>query len=202
MRIPRVDCLANFFVDRKSEVWTVAFRAFSSSNPSKINAGLCGLFRSQAAEEGIVSWHHASDPSWSWENFWGCVGAVPRFHREELVLRGGGEWSLHSTEHGRDSSVGMGAASSPFSRHYFVTLPWKTTWAATPAWLLCPDLSERLKASFTHPRPHEYVLCVPTNLLTVLVIQSLTLFDKQMPGGLIKHVYRNIALCLKLDLPA
>lgn len=84
----------------------------------------------------------------------------------------------------------------------FCHLTWKTTWAATPAWLLCPDLSEQLKGSFTHPHPDEYVLCVPTNLLTVLVIQSLTLFDKQMPGGLIKHVYRNIALCLKLDLPA
>lgn len=68
------------------------------------------------------------------------------------------------------------------------SLPW-------PLWAI-------KKASFTHPHPDEYVLCVPTNLLTVLVIQSLTLFDKQMPGGLIKHVYRNIALCLKLDLPA
>lgn len=101
----------------------------------------------------------------------------------------------------RGSSVGMGAAPHP-SVAYFVTLSWKTTWAATPAWLLSPDLSEQLKASFTHPHPDEYVLCIPTNLLRVLVIQSLALFDKQMPGGWIKHGYRNIALCLKLDLPA
>lgn len=74
------------------EVWTVAFRASSFSNPSQILAALCGLFSSQAAEEGIVCWHNTSDPSRRWEIFWGGVEAVPHFHRDELVWRGGDEW--------------------------------------------------------------------------------------------------------------
>lgn len=73
------------------EVWTVTFRASFSSNPSQ-NAGLCGLFSSQVAVEGFVCWHNTSDASQSWENFWGGVEAVPHFHKEELISRGGGEW--------------------------------------------------------------------------------------------------------------
>lgn len=191
------------------EVWTVTFRASFSSNLSQ-NAGLCGLFSSQVAVEGFVCWHNTSDASQSWENFWGGVEAVPHFHKEELISRGGGEWRweisipcvhlhLHCpvspkewpalslkpscTQHSRGSSVGVGAASSSFGPLKFVTLSWKATWAANPAWLLCPDLSEQLKAWFTHPHSDKYVLCIPTNLLTVLVVQSLSLFDKQMPGG-------------------
>lgn len=185
------------------EVWTLAFRASSSSNASQINAGLCGLFRSQAAEGGIVCWHHTSDPSRSWKNFWGGVEAVPHVHREELVSPGCDEWwweiSIPCVHFHLHCSVQFpqewpmlclkpsyrarqrhlcsdGSSFLTFSHHYFVTLSWKTTGAAASAWLLCPDLSEQLKASFTHPHPAEYVLCVPTNLLTVLVIQSLTLW--------------------------
>lgn len=133
-------------------------------------------------------WHYTSDPCWSWESSGGGVEAVPRFHREELVVRNGGErfpphvcistctaqftfpkrvtsvvWSLCCAEHGRGSSAGMGAAPSPLSPHCFVTLSWQTAWAATPAGLLSPDLCEQLKAWFTHPHP-ECELCTPSNL--------------------------------------
>lgn len=222
MKIPWTDCFANVFVDKKG--WGVSL-LLQWPQPDQCwfvwSVQILGCWRRSCY------WHNTSGPSGSWKSFGGGVEAVPHFHREELVVRDGGErfpshvcistctarfsftrrvtnvvWSLCCTEHGRGSSAGMGADSSPFSPHYFVTLSWKTAWAATPAWLLSPDLSEQLKASFTHPHPDEYVLCIPTNLLTVLVIQSLALFGKQMPGGWIKHGYRSIALCLKLDLPA
>lgn len=74
------------------------------------------------------------------------------------------------------------------------------------------SFSQQLKASLKQPHPwcmvmyEEVSMYVLINLLTACVIQSLysclTLFDKQMHGGFIKHVCKNTAVCLKLVLPA
>lgn len=106
---------------------------------------------------------------------------------------------------GSSSPVGMGAASTHFSHRYFVTLSWMTTGAATRTWRLYLDLPQQLNPVLSSPTRcvvmgEEVGMDVLTHLLTVYVVQS-SWYDKQMRGGFIKHVYKNIAICLKLEFP-
>lgn len=104
-------------------------------------------------------WHYTSDPCWSWESSGGDVEAVPHFHREELVVRNGGErFPPH---------VCISTCTAQFSFPKRVTnVVWSLCWAALQGWEQLPHPSVLPVLSPCPGRQPELPLLLGSSALT------------------------------------